>query len=116
MDEKQAIDAEKAPPTAPTFASDGEATEQWRDTEDFMTRNGLNLKSFQRRPINKNVELDKSMKTRHLHMIAIGGSIGAGFFVGSGSALFKGVSYTAQTPSLSRVSRLHRTGSRIALP
>lgn len=30
------------------------------------------------------------MKTRHLHMIAIGGSIGAGFFVGSGSALTGG--------------------------
>lgn len=30
------------------------------------------------------------MKSRHLHMIAIGGSIGAGFFVGSGSALTKG--------------------------
>jgi amino acid transporter len=30
------------------------------------------------------------MKTRHLHMIAIGGSIGAGFFVGSGGALRSG--------------------------
>jgi amino acid transporter len=30
------------------------------------------------------------MKARHLHMIAIGGSIGAGFFVGSGGALAKG--------------------------
>lgn len=30
------------------------------------------------------------MKPRHLHMIAIGGSIGAGFFVGSGGALAKG--------------------------
>ena len=56
-----------------------------------MTRNGLNLKSFQRRPGgDQRIELDKSMKTRHLHMIAIGGSIGAGFFVGSGSALTRG--------------------------
>ena len=60
-----------------------------------MTRNGLNLKSFQRRPKGGPlVVLDKSMKTRHLHMIAIGGSIGAGFFVGSGGALNKGVSTT----------------------
>jgi yeast amino acid transporter len=35
-------------------------------------------------------ELDRSMKPRHLNMIAIGGSIGAGFFVGSGSAFTSG--------------------------
>ena len=80
----------------PTVASDPDTSGEWRDQEDFMTRNGLNLKSFQRRPQTGGmIVLDKSMKTRHLHMIAIGGSIGAGFFVGSGAALAKGVSLLA---------------------
>jgi amino acid transporter len=88
----------------PTVSStEGDYAGEWREQENYMTRNGLNLKSFQRRPKGGPlVVLDKSMKTRHLHMIAIGGSIGAGFFVSSGAALANGVShyiskYTANT-------------------
>ncbi|KAJ8114848.1 hypothetical protein OPT61_g3364 [Boeremia exigua] len=91
--EKVAPVEEKAPQgvAQPTVSSQDEYNGEWREQEDFMTRNGLNLQSFQRRPKGgPMVVLDKSMKTRHLHMIAIGGSIGAGFFVGSGSALAKG--------------------------
>jgi amino acid transporter len=35
-------------------------------------------------------QLDRSMKARHLNMIAMGGSIGSGFFVGSGTAFTAG--------------------------
>lgn len=41
--------------------------------QDWATRNGLNFKSFQVRDYGPGiVELDRSMKSRHLHMIAIG--------------------------------------------
>ncbi|KAF1838668.1 amino-acid permease inda1 [Decorospora gaudefroyi] len=91
--EKELPPDEKTTVPHPTVESARETAPDWRDQEDFMTRNGLNLRSFKRRPDTVHggaVVLDKSMKTRHLHMIAIGGSIGAGFFVGSGQALKNG--------------------------
>ena len=37
--------------------------------------------------VGEDVQLNQMLKICHLHMIAIGGSIGAGLFVGSGSVL-----------------------------
>ncbi|KAG5637064.1 hypothetical protein H0H81_005945 [Sphagnurus paluster] len=77
--------------------------------ESIWTRVGLSWESFKRAPgttggmvihgehvedVNKlradNPMLQQKMKPRHLQMIAVGGSIGTGLFVGSGSALHLG--------------------------
>jgi hypothetical protein len=58
----------------------------------LWTRLGCTPESFKRRSaVNGVTGLNETLKPRHLHMIAIGGSIGAGLFVGSGSALSRGV-------------------------
>jgi amino acid transporter len=70
---KKGLDVEATSAAPPAYVQDGHI--QSYEEEDFWTRNGLTLKSFQRRPSHV-VELNRSMKTRHMHMIAIGGSIG----------------------------------------
>jgi len=57
----------------------------------FWTRLGVTPESFKQRTLaDKHNQLNQTLKGRHLNMIAIGGSIGAGLFVGSGSALRRG--------------------------
>jgi amino acid transporter len=81
---------EAGAPADRVMSKNEETADPYRN-QDFMTRNGLNFESFKPREFGSDLNsLEKSMKTRHLHMIAIGGSIGAGFFVGSGGALSDG--------------------------
>ncbi|BGP07290.1 Amino-acid permease inda1 [Rhodotorula toruloides] len=75
--------------------------------ESLATRLGVNWESFKRAPgatgghhihgenvdplkANENPMLQQKMKPRHLQMIAVGGSIGTGLFIGSGQALRNG--------------------------
>ena len=89
-------DTEKAfQPGVETSASDishdGQITYAEQPRDPLMTRMGLSPDSFRRRPASdKHNNLNKTLKARHLNMIAIGGSIGAGLFVGSGGALRTG--------------------------
>ncbi|KAI9845902.1 MAG: Amino-acid permease inda1 [Sclerophora amabilis] len=69
----------------------GDNLPHYQNEVGFWTRLGCTPESFKQRTLaDKNNQLNRSLKPRHLNMIAIGGSIGAGLFVGSGSALSDG--------------------------
>ncbi|KAK0451417.1 APC amino acid permease [Desarmillaria tabescens] len=104
MEHKEKLDAisssSDVPVDHPTFYDPSK--------ESIWTRLGLNFESFKRAPgVTGQQEvaggyvdaehlkadapmLQPKMKKRHLNMIAVGGSIGTGLFVGSGSALHTG--------------------------
>lgn len=81
-------------PLPPYSKHDGiihEGTLEGQAELSFWTRMGCTAESFKRRSLaDKHNQLNQTLRSRHLHMIAIGGSIGTGLFVGSGSALGTG--------------------------
>ena len=92
------VDYEKANPkfeattSGSGLSNDGDVVDgMYTERPSLLTRMGVSPESFKKRTLaDKHNQLNKTLKTRHLHMIAIGGSIGAGLFVGSGSALSNG--------------------------
>lgn len=88
------MDAEKAhniEANSDTPSDDGLHYGSYEEAPSFLTRLGVTPQSFKRRTLaDKHNQLNQTLEGRHLHMIAIGGSIGAGLFVGSGGALANG--------------------------
>lgn len=90
---QKTVDAEVKGLDSPLAHSPSNTHGEVYDSErpSFATRLGVTPESFKRRTLaDKHNQLNKTLKSRHLNMIAIGGSIGAGLFVGSGGALAKG--------------------------
>lgn len=94
MDAEKGITSTGPNGTPPAYASSDDqfAAESSEYSQlSFWTRMGCTPESFKpRSQADKDAQLNQTLKGRHLHMIAIGGSIGAGLFVGSGRALATG--------------------------
>lgn len=87
--------------SASTYAYEAQETSsRWRSFKDsFKAADTVTADDFSDNELDvvqranqnaKNSQLSRRLKNRHLQMIAIGGSIGTGLFVGSGSALATG--------------------------
>jgi amino acid transporter len=90
---QKTVDPEVKGMDSPLAHSQSNTNGEYYDAErpGLGTRMGVTPSSFKRRTLgDKHNQLNKTMKARHLNMIAIGGSIGAGLFVGSGGALSRG--------------------------
>merc|ERR1712227_117325 len=90
---QKTVDPEVKGLDSPLAQSPSHTNGEYYDTErpPFLTRLGVTPDSFRRRTLaDKHNQLNKTLKSGHLNMIAIGGSIGAGLFVGSGGALSRG--------------------------